>query len=568
MRNDPLEQEARDASNAAISGHPIARLSIATAGVVQCADQQESLGILDSPVTQLVAGQIIGGTPFRVVREGIRGVVEGLRSQPPERQQQVVARFKELDKSVSAQADYGLGFLKGIGLGLLDSAKGLLDLVLLLPRLGVQAVDWISSSGPSLFRNFDRLSASARALKESLSQALAESGQTLIEFVKHPVEAVQAIKQGLDNLESSALEQIRIAGRAVVDKVFEFLELPFDQFGEKLGYVTGMAAFEVLFALATEGIGTALKEAATLFSSGARIVVAEASRVLRLVIEVGGKALRGLESFVSTAGKAVAGALEKLAAKIRDLVALLQDAVAELVSPAEAELATAGAGRVPSNVLLSKGEQVAGKGAGRTTTSLIEEAPTTTHLPLEQPAEAPHPPPRAEEIDRAPLESEPQRANPASDAPATAASVGASGSYQFVKDGLGRTRTLEGPLQIAEGSANANARKVLSGPYNQGTPRFLNSTHLIGREFGGAEEAWNLVLLPEKINTSSIRTLEVDLKRRLEAGEQLYVKVTVDYTVETKAALPDSVTYEVFKVEGGVRHVDSKLTFKNTAKLQ
>jgi hypothetical protein len=395
-RNDALEREARDAGNAAVAGLPIARMSIAPAGAVQCADEQESLGFLDSPITEGVVGPLIGRTSFRVVREGIRGVVEGLRDQPPERGQRIVARFKQLDSSLSDRLDFDLGFLKGIGLGLFDSAKGLIDLVLLLPRLGIQAVDWITSSGPTLFQNFDRLSAKAAEVKAALSHVAVTAGRTLAEFVEHPIEALNAIKTGLDQLEAAAVEQVRIAGRAVVEKVYAFLELPFDQFGEKLGYVTGIAAFEVLFAVATEGIGTALKEAATLFSSGARVAAAEASRVLRLVIEVGGKAIRGLESFLKTAGKAIAAKLEELSAAIRKLFELLQDAVASLVPSAEPELAVAGGGKVPSNVLLSKGERVAGKGVGRTTTTTVEElrprglkeveelAPPETNIPPEE----------------------------------------------------------------------------------------------------------------------------------------------------------------------------------------
>jgi hypothetical protein len=394
LRSSSLERQAGWAAGRVASGQlagPVGRTmapGIQRNGPTEAAQPQPSvsLGFLDSRITDSIAGSVMGRTQWRLLREALRGLVEGIQGQSDERKNRIIARFQELSRSLSDQWSYFRGYLVGIGLGLWDSLRGIVELLTLGPRMLWRAMDWLVTHGPGLVQNFDQIVAEAEVLRNHLAEIGEQARTTLRNFVRHPAESIEALRAMLDRLSAAAQERARRVGRDVAERIFQFLELPWQEFGQGIGHVVGMALFEALLAVATSGIGNALRAIGSALARGAQVVAAIALRVFRAVIE----AVRGLSGLLRSLGRIALGVFEGLAGSLGRLLERVESLVRRVLGGMEAaaeaalpERALAGGGRVPPGTLMSEARG-AGQVPTRTTMTTVEElAPPRTPRSVE-----------------------------------------------------------------------------------------------------------------------------------------------------------------------------------------
>jgi len=357
-KNDGHEQTAKGTAWRVACGEASGTVEKAASPMVQRTERTGnspdqpavSLGFLDSRITGAMASSLVGGTTWRLLREALRGVVEGVRGQTDERKQRVVARFLELSHDLEGQWDYFKGCSMGIGLGLWDSVKGILDLLTLGLRVQWQAISWLLAHGEGMVRNFGQIRAEAHELSERLAEVRTQFSVALQEFIASPREGIQALRAMLDRLVEQSQAMARQAGRTLAAKIFNFLELPWRKFGESVGYAVGVVLFEVLLAVATEGIGTALKAIGSAVAKGGRLLASEALRVFRWLGEITGKLWGVVKSCGRVALKIFGGLFESLGRLVERVQTLIRRVVGGMEATAEAMLSErtlAGGGRVP-----------------------------------------------------------------------------------------------------------------------------------------------------------------------------------------------------------------------------
>ena len=139
--------------------------------------------------------------------------------------------------------------------------------------------------------------------------------------------------------------------------------------------------------------------------------------------------------------------------------------------------------------------------------------------------------------------------------------------HRYVRDPQGRAQLAEGWLRSTPGGRSPSAQARLVRGYNVGEPRKYHATHLIADSLGGVGDRRNLVLLDGKINVGAIASLEDSLRKRVAAGEQLFLRVQAEYVGGgSRSVLAERLTYEVFTSDGkglvkeGVPHVFEALT--------
>jgi hypothetical protein len=361
---------------------------------------KESVGALDSSVSNAIGSTVLGETEWKFIREGLRGVVEEVRHQPPERFQLIQTRFAQFSQSPTAQWEYYKGLLSGIGEGLWDSVKGIFDLLTLGPRLQIQAMEWLLNNGPNFINNFEKYRAEAEGLRESLNEVLGQAYKSSEKFLSNPGEGLMAVRAILDQLMVSALDKARSAGHKVAASTFEFLELPWKEFGEKVGYVYGMVLFEALLAVATEGIANGLKAVGSLLSKGGRVVAAEALRLFRLLEETAGSLWAALKSMGRVALEIFKDLAEALGVLFKRAESFFKRIVEGMEAAAEAALpepALAGGGRgmrVPENALMSEATEAGARGVRTTPTTVAELKPPPQSPPVKRLPPGPEPPPQ------------------------------------------------------------------------------------------------------------------------------------------------------------------------------
>jgi hypothetical protein len=132
---EPDAVRERETNYSALRVARAPHLSVISGAKVQREERpKESVGLLDSSVSNAIGSMVLGETEWKFIREGLRGIVEEVRHQPPERFQLIQTRFAQLSQSPTAQWEYYKGLLSGIGEGLWDSVKGIFDLLTLGPR--------------------------------------------------------------------------------------------------------------------------------------------------------------------------------------------------------------------------------------------------------------------------------------------------------------------------------------------------------------------------------------------------------------------------------------------------
>lgn len=132
-------------------------------------------------------------------------------------------------------------------------------------------------------------------------------------------------------------------------------------------------------------------------------------------------------------------------------------------------------------------------------------------------------------------------------------------AYVHRIDSGGRPLMAEGFLKEISEIRNPSAQRAVSDPYNVLARRSTDASHLIGREFGGSGEGYNLIPLESDINKSQIRQLETDLLSRIRNGEKIYLQVYVEYIGNGKT--PSKVTYRIFHQQGESLKMIDQVTF-------
>lgn len=380
--NSSLEQEAVWAATRAASGQQISCLGQAMTPSIQRNERTEaaetrpnvSLGFLDSRITDSIASNVMGSVQWRLLRETLRGTVEGVQSTTDERKNRIIARFLALSLSLSDQWSYFRGYLVGIGLGLWDSLRGIFDLLTLGPRLLWRALDWLVTQGPGIVRNFDQIQAEAQELRNRLAEVGEQVGTTLLNFMRNPSESLQALRAMLNRFSAAAQERARQVGRGIAERIFQFLELPWREFGESIGRIVGMVLFEVLLAVATQGIGTALRAIGSTLARGGRLLAIQALRLFRWV----GDAVKGLSGLLRSLGRTALSVFEGLGRLLGRLLERIEALVRRVIGGMEAaeaalpERALAGGGRMPPGAMMSEARG-ASRVPTRTTMTTVEE---------------------------------------------------------------------------------------------------------------------------------------------------------------------------------------------------
>jgi hypothetical protein len=368
---EPCEREARAAAQGEIPGH----VTPATAGgtpLQRAADgPDESLGFLDSRVADVVAAKAIGSdVAWAVLKEAIRGFVVETRGELAKgRGNRISARFRDLLTSPTDILAFSGGYRIGVLEGLVSPITDLWHLLKFSVETQLRMIRWVANEGADFFRDPAGFKQHALALLDSFDAVLQEAGDTVVRFLKNPIEGLKQIKGLLDAIMSAARSQARDIGQGVAEAVFQFLELPWHEFGQKIGYVIGAAVVQVLMLVFTKAIGNALSALGRMLATAGKWAVSEAAAALRLAGSLAGKLIEMLKALSGSVLKLFEGLAAKLIELFQRAKVFFESVVDGLqVGP---KLAVEGGGSLPSNVLLA--ERIKPPTGGRTTLTAVEE---------------------------------------------------------------------------------------------------------------------------------------------------------------------------------------------------
>ena len=83
----------------------------------------------------------------------MRGAINGLNAEPPERLNRVATRFADLYDPYghwTEKKDYAIGYLVGLGKGLLTSLEGLWDAIVMIIKLPGNVLEFLQQTLPEL----------------------------------------------------------------------------------------------------------------------------------------------------------------------------------------------------------------------------------------------------------------------------------------------------------------------------------------------------------------------------------------------------------------------------------
>lgn len=343
-----LAHELTHVAQQAASGQRVlARQEAQTAEDTGDRDAGVSLGALDNPLVARTAESLVGDTGWAVLREFLRGMWGGLTSVPPEQMARI--QKKADDFGVVEGLKYAGGYLVGIGEGLWLSVKGLAEAIWTLLKLPYAATEFVFNTLPELAAKYGPRIQNALAESSALSDRL---GGLLKGFLDHPRESFQQLSGFLDAVKNLALAKVRALGRATSGKLLELIEEPWYDYGRDIGKVVGQILFEVILAVASEGIATAVKSGLRIAGELAARAVTGAVEVLRNVGRLLGQALEWTQGI----GRRLAGEAGELFETIKALLGRLKAIFGEMVE--ESAVAETGAGNVKVAVPEAKGASV------------------------------------------------------------------------------------------------------------------------------------------------------------------------------------------------------------------
>jgi len=296
-------------------------------GRVQLARQEDpdaklSLGALDSPVVAAVVTPVVGDTSWAVLREFLRGMWGGLLSAPPEQLDRI--QKKADDFGVVEALKYVGGYALGIIEGLWTSVKGLLEAIWTLIKLPYTIIDFLITKLPALAEKYGPRIRQALTGADGLSERLAN---LLKGFLEHPRDSLKQLSGLLDAIGNLALEQVRALGRAASGKLLALLGEDWFDMGRDIGKVVGQILFEVILAVASDGIAAAAKSALRIAGELAARAVAETVELLRGIGRLFGQALEWVQGI----GRRLAGEASELFEAIEALLSRLRAIFAEMV---------------------------------------------------------------------------------------------------------------------------------------------------------------------------------------------------------------------------------------------
>jgi hypothetical protein len=312
-------------------------------GHVQLARQEDpdakvSLGALDSPVVTAAVTPIVGGTSWVVLREFLRGMWGGLLSAPPEQLMRI--QKKADDFGVVEALKYVGGYALGIVEGLWISLKGLLESIWTLIKLPYTVLEFLTVKLPALAEKYGprilRALSEADGLTDRLENLLAG-------FLAHPRDSLKQLSGLIDAIGNLALGQVRALGHAASEKLLALLEEPWFDFGRDIGKIVGQILFEVILAVASEGIATAVKSGLRIAGELTARAVAGAADLLRGIGRLFGQALEWVQGI----WRRLAGQARELFEPIMDILRRLEAAIAELAGEAAAADTGVGGVRLP-----------------------------------------------------------------------------------------------------------------------------------------------------------------------------------------------------------------------------
>lgn len=116
--------------------------------------------------------------------------------------------------------------------------------------------------------------------------------------------------------------------------------------------------------------------------------------------------------------------------------------------------------------------------------------------------------------------------------------------YKYETDSKGRTVSVEGELQLKEEpgykqiNPNLTLEKIGKGDERKETD---DRGHLIGNRFNGKGDVGNLTAQDSSLNRGDINKLEQSLASEIQSGNDVYLKIDVDYPKDSHR--PSSYTY-------------------------
>lgn len=315
---------------------------------------------------------ILGPAQAAFLTEFGFGLKDAISEQPAERKDRIMTRFANLNSLTGHwqdKIDYTLGYGKGIALGVWGEIKGIVDLIMLLPRLQLRANEWLASQLGKL-SNADALLQKGRALYDELAGVAAKAVEEIAEFFGNPLQAMKKLAAMLEGLLSAGLSKAYELGQSAVEASFRFVEKPFKELGEELGKIAGAVLFQVVLLVATDAIGNLIAKGAGAAARLGRAVLEGAGEIFSGVKALAGEFLSLLRKLGQGVFKAFEGTMEALARLIQRVEAFFAE-LAELSAP---ERALAGGGKAPANVLMSEAKATSGVAKpGRTTMTTVEE---------------------------------------------------------------------------------------------------------------------------------------------------------------------------------------------------
>jgi hypothetical protein len=369
------EHQADAVAHAVTTGTACPTLSPVATQAPQCAPLFDT-SWLDSWSLNQAAPAFMGSMSWTFLRELLRGALNHLAAQPPERITHIAQRYVNLNAWGHWQdkEDYAKGLIIGIAEGLWEQLKGLWEALVALVKLSGAFWPWVGATVPHLVVKYGPKL--LKALEDTGGINL-KIGQMIWQVLSHPWDSYQQAKALLEGAVEAGLGKARDLGKDAADAFLRFAELPYRDWGESAGKVTGMALFEVIMAVATEGIvsaiGTAGRLAARLVARGVEEAVTLFREARQLVGTAVGWVMKLLER--------LKGSLKEMFSGLAKSLKWIEEVIADLIPGLETEFATAGGpggiGRISGSTAGITDEAVA---KARTVKTTVEDLKGGTKL--------------------------------------------------------------------------------------------------------------------------------------------------------------------------------------------
>ena len=304
------------------------------------AKRQQLIGFVEkgSAASALAGLGVLGPAELAFMEQFAEGIYDGTQEQPLERQVRIFQRFYNLyfdSGHWGDKLDYGLGLFKGIALGIWGEIKGIVDLIILLPKLVFRINKWVYTLPQRLLS--PGASAKASALYDELSRVGEKAASEIKEFFENPVQGMRKLAAMFESFLAAGLEKAYDLGLGAVDSAFKFLERPFAELGEEIGKIIGWTIFQLVLLIGTDAIGNLITKGASL-----------AARLIASILEKAVEILKGIGSFfgevlelIETLGRTALKAFSKTLEEVKGLLRRVGEFVEELFGKAGEEAAAA-----------------------------------------------------------------------------------------------------------------------------------------------------------------------------------------------------------------------------------